>query len=63
MQIKGTNPMIVQDPMFRQYLERNGITPFRYTQQELSQLTQAQSAFQPTGGQSDSLSDMIKTNE
>jgi len=64
MQMKGTNPMAVQDPMFRQYLERNGITPFRYSQQELNQMSQQQTAFQPTksGGQ-DSLSSMIKGNE
>lgn len=64
MQMKGTNPMVAQDPMFRQYLERNGITPFRYTQAEMAQMAQGQTAFQPTkSGGKDSLSSMIQGNE
>lgn len=40
--MKQNNPAIVNDPLFRQFLEDNNITPFRITQQEIDEFSQTQ---------------------
>lgn len=55
LQMTGANPALTSIPLFNQYLEDNGISPFKITPKQVEQLQQSQSKNMPEPKQPDSL--------
>ena len=52
LQMIQMNPAIVNNPIFRQYAERNGLPAFKFTPEEVAQYAQSNvGGFQPVGGE------------
>ncbi len=63
LQFAMNAPYIVEHPLYRQYLEINGIPPFKMTKEQLMQQQENVSNFQPTSGKKDSLMSKIDTTQ
>ena len=63
LQMTGANPALTSVPLFNQYLEDNGISPFKLTPKQVEQLQQAQGNQMPEPRQPDKLLAQAKVIE